>query len=108
MINSVICRWDLCLHGTRHSGRWHFSLLLTAKILDINPEKERITLGVKQLTESAENNSTSIKKGAVVCGIVSEITPDELILDLPGETRGTIRRTDLSREKQLFHTEAAQ
>ena len=72
---------------------------VTAKILDINPEKERITLGIKQLTENAENNAATLKKGAVVCGTVSEITPDELILTLPGETKGTIRRTDLSREK---------
>jgi small subunit ribosomal protein S1 len=72
---------------------------VTAKILDINPDKERITLGIKQLTESAENNTTTIKKGAVVCGTVSEITPDELVLTLPGDVRGTIRRTDLSREK---------
>ena len=72
---------------------------VTAKILDINPEKERITLGIKQLTENAENNNTTLKKGAVVCGTVSEITPDELILALPGDVRGTIRRTDLSREK---------
>ncbi len=72
---------------------------VTAKILDINPEKERITLGIKQLTEGAENNATTIKKGAVVCGTVAEITPDELILALPGDVRGTIRRTDLSREK---------
>jgi len=72
---------------------------VTAKILDINPEKERVTLGIKQLTESAENNAASIKKGAVVCGTVSEITPDELILTLAGDVRGVIRRTDLSREK---------
>ena len=72
---------------------------VTAKILDINPEKERITLGIKQLTENAESNNTTLKKGAVVCGTVSEITPDELILALPGDVRGTIRRTDLSREK---------
>ena len=72
---------------------------VTAKILDINPEKERVTLGIKQLTESAENNAVSIKKGAVVCGTVSEITPDELILSLAGDARGIIRRTDLSREK---------
>ncbi|MBQ7128006.1 MAG: 30S ribosomal protein S1, partial [Alphaproteobacteria bacterium] len=57
---------------------------VTAKILDINPEKERVTLGIKQLTESAENNAVSLKKGAVVCGTVSEITPDELILSLAG------------------------
>lgn len=72
---------------------------VTAKILDINPEKERVTLGIKQLTESAENNATSIKKGAVVCGTVSEVTPDELVLTLAGDVRGVIRRTDLSREK---------
>ncbi len=72
---------------------------VTAKILDINPEKERVTLGIKQLTESAENNAASIKKGAVVCGTVSEVTPDELILTLAGDVRGIIRRTDLSREK---------
>ena len=72
---------------------------VTAKILDINPEKERVTLGIKQLTESAENNSASLKKGAVVCGTVSEVTPDELVLTLAGDVRGVIRRTDLSREK---------
>ncbi len=72
---------------------------VTAKILDINPEKERVTLGIKQLTESAENNAASLKKGAVVCGTVSEITPDELVLTLAGDVRGVIRRTDLSREK---------
>ena len=72
---------------------------VTAKILDINPEKERVTLGIKQLTESAENNAVSLKKGAVVCGTVSEVTPDELVLTLAGDVRGVIRRTDLSREK---------
>lgn len=72
---------------------------VTAKILDINPEKERVTLGIKQLTEGADSNAVAIKKGAVVSGTVSEITPDELIVALAGDARGIIRRTDLSREK---------
>ena len=72
---------------------------VTAKILDINPEKERVTLGIKQLTESADSNAVAIKKGAVVSGTVSEITPDELVVALAGDARGIIRRTDLSREK---------
>ncbi|MCQ2562773.1 MAG: 30S ribosomal protein S1 [Alphaproteobacteria bacterium] len=72
---------------------------VTAKILDINPEKERITLGIKQLTENSSNAGAAIKKGAVVCGTVAEITPEELILTLPDDNRGTIRRTDLSRVK---------
>jgi len=77
---------------------------ITAKILDINPEKERVTLGIKQMTESAENNTVSVKKGAVLRGTVSEVTPDELILALPGDARGIIRRTDLSREKEEQNT----
>ena len=72
---------------------------VTAKILDINPEKERITLGIKQLTENAENNAASIKKGAVVSGTVSEVTPNELFVTLANDVKGVIRRTDLSREK---------
>lgn len=72
---------------------------VTAKILDINPEKERITLGIKQMTEGSDNKTVSIKKGAVVRGTVSEVTDEELILDLPGNAKGVIRRTDLSREK---------
>jgi small subunit ribosomal protein S1 len=72
---------------------------VTAKILDINPEKERVTLGIKQMTEGADSNNVSIKKGAVLSGTVSEVTPDEVIVSLPGDARGVIRRTDLSREK---------
>ena len=72
---------------------------VTAKILDINPEKERVTLGIKQLTEGADSNNIALKKGAVVSGTVAEVTPDELIVTLAGDARGVIRRTDLSREK---------
>lgn len=77
---------------------------VTAKILDINPEKERVTLGIKQMTEGSDNKNVSVKKGAVVSGTVSEITPEELILDLPGNAKGVIRRTDLSREKNEQET----
>jgi small subunit ribosomal protein S1 len=72
---------------------------VTAKILDINPEKERVTLGIKQMTEGSDNKSIAVKKGAVVRGTVSEVTGEELIVSLAGDARGVIRRTDLSREK---------
>ena len=78
---------------------------VTAKILDINPEKERITLGIKQLTENSDNSVISVKKGAVVCGVISNITPDEITLDLAGDSKGIIRKTDLSRDKDEQKTE---
>jgi small subunit ribosomal protein S1 len=76
---------------------------VTAKILDINPEKERITLGIKQLTNDSEGK-TAIKKGAVVSGTISEITGEELIVDLGNGGRGVIRRTDLSMDKEEQNT----
>jgi small subunit ribosomal protein S1 len=77
---------------------------VTAKILDISPEKERITLGIKQMTEGSGDGKVSLKKGAVVSGTISEITSEELIVSLPGEARGMIRKTDLSREKNDQNT----
>jgi small subunit ribosomal protein S1 len=72
---------------------------VTAKILGIDAEKERITLGIKQLTDNGSGR-TEIKKGAVVSGTVSEVTQDELIVDLGNGGRGVIRRTDLSMDKE--------
>ncbi|MDR1338205.1 MAG: 30S ribosomal protein S1 [Rickettsiales bacterium] len=72
---------------------------VTSKILDINPEKERVTLGIKQMTASGDDTNVSVRKGAVVRGTVSDVTPEEVIVALPGDARGVIRRTDLSREK---------
>ncbi|MDR1206999.1 MAG: 30S ribosomal protein S1 [Rickettsiales bacterium] len=76
---------------------------ITAKILDVNPEKERVTLGIKQLTDSGDSKRSTIKKGAVVMGTISEVTQDELIIDING-TRGLIRRTDLSMNKEEQNT----
>ncbi|MDR0726876.1 MAG: 30S ribosomal protein S1 [Rickettsiales bacterium] len=72
---------------------------VTAKILDINPEKERVTLGIKQMTEGSDNTNVSVKKGAVIRGTVSEVTADEVLVALPGDAKGVVRRTDLGREK---------
>jgi small subunit ribosomal protein S1 len=77
---------------------------VTAKILDINPEKERVTLGIKQMTSGGDNSSVSVRKGAVIRGTVSSVTPEEIALSLPGGAKGVIRRTDLSREKDEQNT----
>jgi small subunit ribosomal protein S1 len=72
---------------------------VTAKILSIDADKERITLGIKQLSEDGDKSRSAIQKGAVVSGTISEISPDEIVLDLGGGGRGVIRRTDLSMDR---------
>jgi small subunit ribosomal protein S1 len=73
---------------------------LEAVILAIDAERERISLGLKQLegdnfTSYVEENA----KGAVVKGKVSAVDAKTVTVELAEEVFGTIRASDLSDEK---------
>ncbi len=70
------------------------------KILDIDPEKERVALGMKQLTKEPEGAAKGgIPKGAVVTGTVTEVTGTGIEVSLADGATGTIKKADLSRER---------
>ena len=73
--------------------------MVKAKVLDVDVEKERISLGIKQLTEDTVAVEISqFKKGAVVTCTVSKIanTGVEVMVN---DTPGFIRKGDLSRDR---------
>ena len=74
-----------------------------AKVLDVDAEKERISLGVKQLAEdpfeAAVGDGDTMRRGAVVTGSVTKVHDGGLELDLGGELTGVIRRSDLARQR---------
>ena len=73
--------------------------MIKAKVLDVDVEKERISLGVKQLTaDPFEGAMQDIKKGTVVTGVVSAVTDAGVEVDVNG-TKGFIRKADLSRDR---------
>ena len=73
--------------------------VIKAKVLDVDVEKERISLGVKQLSNDPFADAVSdIKKGDVVTGIVSAITENGIEVDVNG-SKGFIRKGDLSRDR---------
>jgi len=77
--------------------------MLEVKVLDIDIEKERISLGVKQLTSDPfESMVVNFKKGDVVTCTVSEITENGIEVTL-GDTAagftGFIKRGDLARDR---------
>lgn len=73
--------------------------VIKAKVLDVDVEKERISLGVKQLTaDPFEGVAQDLKKGAVVTCIVSAITDTGIEVDVNGY-KGFIRKADLSRDR---------
>lgn len=73
---------------------------IKVKVLDIDAEKERISLGVKQLEEDAfTSGSSTIKKGDVVTGTICTILDKGIEVELDGGLIGVIRKADLSRDR---------
>ena len=75
--------------------------MVKAKVLDVDVEKERISLGIKQLGSDpyAEAGDT-LKKGAVVTGVVTEVNDGGIEVRINDtEMTAFIRRADLSRDR---------
>lgn len=73
--------------------------MIKAKVLDVDVEKERISLGVKQLSaDPFEGAVQDLKKGDVVTCIVSVVTDNGIEVDVNG-SKGFIRKGDLSRDR---------
>jgi small subunit ribosomal protein S1 len=73
---------------------------VAAVVLAIDVEKERISLGVKQLDSDPFNAYTSINdKGAIVKGTVKSVDAKGAVVTLDGEVEGYLRASDISKEK---------
>jgi len=71
-----------------------------AKVLDIDVNKERISLGIKQLTDDPfAGQSDAYRKGDIVTSTVSATTENGLEVTVGENMTGFIRRTDLSRDR---------
>ncbi|MBU26061.1 MAG: 30S ribosomal protein S1 [Gammaproteobacteria bacterium] len=73
---------------------------LEAVILAVDPERERISLGVKQLEEDPMGGFLSgSEKGAVVRGTVTEVESKQATVDLGDGVFATLKASDLSRDR---------
>ncbi len=70
------------------------------KVLDVDVEKERISLGIKQLTEDPFSVAGgSIRKGEVITCTVSEVSEGGIEVTTTGGLSAFVRRSDLSRDR---------
>jgi small subunit ribosomal protein S1 len=70
------------------------------KVLDVDVEKERISLGIKQLSSDPfESAAAGMKKGDVVTTTVTAITEGGIEVAVADGFSGFIRKSDLSRER---------
>merc|ERR1712137_238830 len=73
---------------------------ITAIVLQVDPERERISLGVKQIEADPFNKYlTDTKKGAIVVGTVTAVDAKGVTVNLAEEVDGYIRVADLSRDR---------
>ncbi len=74
--------------------------MVRTKVLDVDTEKERISLGIKQLTSDPFTSGTAgLKKGGVVTCTVTQITEGGIEVQLSDGMTGFIRKSDLSRDR---------
>ena len=71
-----------------------------AVVLQVDPERERISLGIKQLNDDPFNNYLSDnKKGAIVKGTVTAVDAKGATIALAGGVEGYLRASDISRDR---------
>jgi small subunit ribosomal protein S1 len=74
--------------------------MVKAQVLDVDVEKERISLGVKQLAGDPMESAGELKKGSVVTCEVTEIKEAGIDVKIVGaELTAFIKRADLARER---------
>ncbi|MGK0271622.1 MAG: small subunit ribosomal protein S1 [Cocleimonas sp.] len=71
-----------------------------ATILAIDPERERISLGVKQMDQDPFSLFVAAnEKGSIVKGTVTEVTPKMVKIDLGENIEGVLRASEISRDR---------
>ena len=79
--------------------------MIKAKVLSLDPEKERISLGIKQLESDPFSDAVdNHKKGDLVKVTVKEVGDNGLVVELAKDVTGYIKRVDLSLDKQECDT----
>ncbi|WP_440864404.1 30S ribosomal protein S1 [Symbiopectobacterium purcellii] len=73
---------------------------IAAVVLQVDAERERISLGVKQLAEDPFNNYLSLnKKGAIVTGKVTAVDAKGATVELADGVEGYLRASEASRDR---------
>src|SRR5437879_12482524 len=71
-----------------------------AQVLSIDVERERISLGIKQLEGDPFNNFVAgHEKGKLVQGTVKSVDAKGAVIDLTGDVEGYLRASEISRDR---------
>jgi small subunit ribosomal protein S1 len=90
--------WDV--PGEEAVRNFQKSQQLEAMVLTIDPERERISLGIKQLAKDPFSSYLADHpKGSIVRGLVKEVDAKGAVIDLGNGVEGNLRASELSRDR---------
>jgi len=90
--------WDL--PGEEAVRSYQKGQQVDAMVLSIDPERERISLGIKQLAKDPFSAYIAEHpKGSIVRGVVREVDAKGAIIDLGNGVDGQLRASELSRDR---------
>ncbi|MBD22282.1 MAG: 30S ribosomal protein S1 [Alphaproteobacteria bacterium] len=78
--------------------------LVKFKILEIDLDKERVSLGIKQLTKDSSKKTDKLI-GKVMTGVVVEIDKDKVYVSFDEEKKGFIKKVNLAKLKSEQNTD---
>jgi small subunit ribosomal protein S1 len=77
-----------------------------AKVLAVDVEKERISLGIKQMSENTSSNALDgMNKGDVVTCVVTAVQESGIEVKINDNVTSFIKKSDLSRDRQEQRTD---
>ncbi len=90
--------WDI--PGEEAVRSYQKGQLIEAMVLSIDPERERISLGIKQLAKDPFSGFVAEHpRGSIVVGTVTEVDARGALIDLGNGVEGQLRSTELSRDR---------
>ena len=98
MVHMSDLSWDEA--GELAMAKYEKGQIVRAKVLDVAVEKERISLGVKQLAvDPAASVLEKVHKGDIVTCVVTAVQSNGIEVKVDDVLTGFIRRAELSRDK---------
>jgi small subunit ribosomal protein S1 len=98
MVHMSELSWDET--GELAMAQYNKGDIVKAKVLDVDVEKERISLGIKQLhADPVATVLDAVHKGDVVTGIVTAVQANGIEVKVNDTLTGFIRRAELARDK---------
>jgi len=98
MVHMSDISWDEA--GETAIAAYEKAGIVKAKVLDVDVEKERISLGIKQLQDDpAAESLNKVRKGEVVTCIVTGVQANGVEVKIDDVLTGFIRRAELARDK---------